>query len=125
MSPKIRQSFYFLSSAVTALVGLVVLWGGLDAGAANNLTAIIAGLAGLFGAAGPAVAGKKVGEQVKDGTLASDPTVQISNGIKQVQDQLDAAQAQANAVKEIISSGLDNVPVLGPLAADVLDRIKF
>lgn len=125
MSPKIRQSFYYVSTIITSVLGLALLYGGLKAGTAEHITEVLAGLGGLLGAAGPAVAAKKVGDQVKDGTLATDPTVQISNGIKQVQDQLDAAQAQANAVKAIISTGLDNVPVLGPLAADVLDRIKF
>lgn len=125
MTPKIRQTYYYLSSIVTAVIGLALLYGGLKAGTADNITDIIGGLGGLLGAGGGALAGKKVGEQTKDGTLASDPTTQIANGIQQVQKQLDAARAQAEATKAIVSNVFDDIPVLGPLATQALNQIKF
>lgn len=125
MSPKIRQSFYYLSSIITSVIGLALLYGGIKTGTASNITEILAGLGGLLGATGPALAGKKVGEQVKDGVLASDPTTQIANGIQEVQKQLDAARAQAEAAKAIVADVFDDIPVLGPLATEALTKIKF
>lgn len=126
MNPKFRQSFYYLSSVVTALVGLVVLWGGLESDAANNLVAVIAGLGGLFGATGPALAGKKVGEQTKDGTLdVLSPADQIAAGAQQLQDIIQTAQTQANQAKDVLTGVLGGVPVLSSELENVLNRIKF
>lgn len=125
MSPKLRQSFYYLSTIVTSIVGLALLYGGLSAGVADNITEVLAGLGGLLGAAGPAVAGKKVGEQRKEGVFDTDPASQIAAGVKAVQDQIAAARAQAEAVKAVVSDVFDDVPVLGPLANDALSKIQF
>lgn len=126
MSAKLRQSFYYVSTIVTGLIGLGLLYGGLSAGLADHVTEVLAGIGGLLGATGPALAAGKVKEQRKDGTFDSlDPASQVAAGMKAVQAQLDAARSQAEAVKAVVSNVVDDVPVLGPLAADVLDRIKF
>ena len=126
MSPKLRQSFYYLSTIVTGVIGLGLLYGGLSSGLADHVTAVLAGIGGLIGAAGPALAGSKVNAQRKDGTFdSSDPVTQVANGVKAVQDQLASARAQAEAVKSVVSNVIDDIPVLGPLAADALSKIRF
>lgn len=126
MSPKFRQSFYYLTSVITAVLGLALLWGGVKAGTASNITDILAGLGGLLGATGPALAGKKVGEQSKDGTFDSlSPADQISQGATALQDILVNAQSQADQAKEVLTGVLGSVPILGPQLEDALNRIKF
>ena len=126
MSPRIRQSFYYLSSLVTAVVGLALLWGGLKAGTADNITDIIGGLGGLFGAGGGALAGKKVGEQNKNGTFDPiTPADQITQGANSLQDIIKDAQAQADQAKAVLSGVLGGIPVLGPQLEDALSRIRF
>jgi len=126
MSAKLRQSFYYVSTIVTGFIGLGLLYGGLSAGLADHVTEVLAGIGGLLGATGPALAAGKVKEQRKDGTFDSlDPAAQVAAGVKAVQAQMDAARAQAEAVKAAVSNVVDDVPILGPLAADALDRIKF
>ena len=126
MSAKLRQSFYYLSTIITSLVGLGLLYGGLSAGLADHLTEVLAGIGGLLGATGPALAGRKVREQLKDGAFDStDPVSQVANGVKAVQDQLASARAQAEAVKSVVSNVVDDIPILGPLAADALSKIRF
>lgn len=126
MSAKMRQSFYYLSTIVTSIVGLALIYGGISSGLAEHVTTVLAGVGGLLGATGPALAGRKVGEQLKDGAFdSSDPVTQVANGVKAVQDQLASARAQAEAVKSVVSNVIDDIPVLGPLAADALSKIRF
>lgn len=126
MSAKLRQSFYYLSTIVTGVIGLGLLYGGLSAGLADHVTEVLAGIGGLLGATGPALAGAKVKEQRREGVLDHlDPAAQVADGVKRVQEQISAAKAQAEAVKLAVSNVVDDVPVLGPLAADALDRLKF
>lgn len=126
MTPKIRQSFYYFSTIVSGVIGLGLLYGGLSAGLANHITEVIAGIGGLLGATGPALAGKKLGEQVKDGTFESlDPAAQVSQGVQAAREQYASAVAQAEAIKAAVSGVVDDIPVVGPLAADALDKIRF
>ena len=126
MSPKIRQSYYYLSSIITAVIGIALLWGGLKTGTADNITDIIGGLGGLLGAGGGALAGRKVGEQAKEGVFeASTPADQIVNGAQQLQDIIRDAQAQADQAKQVLTGVLGGVPVLGPEIEKALSQIKF
>jgi hypothetical protein len=126
MSPKFRQTFYYLSSVITSVIGLALLYGGLKAGTADNITTILAGLGGLLGATGPALAGKKVGEQTKEGVFDSlSPADQISQGAKQLNDILSNAHQQADQAKEVLTGVLGGVPILGAQLEDALNRIKF
>lgn len=126
MSPKLRQSFYYLTSAVSSVLGVLLLWGAVKSGTVDNINGVLAGLAGLFGAAGPAVAGKKVGEQTKDGTFDEVlPADKIQQGAEQLQDIIANAQAQAEQAKSVLTGVLGGVPVLGPQLEDALSRIRF
>lgn len=125
MSSKFRQSFYYLTTIISGFLGIALLYGGISADGANSVSELVAGLAGLLGATGPALAAAKTREQRVTGVLDSDPAAQVANALKQVNDQANAARAQAEAVKAVLSNVVDDVPVLGPLAADVLSKVKF
>jgi len=126
MNAKFRQSIYYVGTVISSVLGLALVWGGLSEGAATHLNTLIAGALALVGASAPAVAARQVGKQIHDGAFdSSDPVSQISNSIKAVNEQLAQARAQAEAVKSVVSDAIDDVPVLGPMAADALSKLKF
>ena len=67
-APKVRQSGYYLASAVLAVLGIVQIWSGVETAATvEDISGIITGLLTLLGGAAPAVAGAKVSQQRKEG----------------------------------------------------------
>lgn len=123
MTPKIRQSLYALGTVATGLLTLLSLWKIVDPTTAQTVSASLSGLLGLLGAGAAGTAAVITSKQRKDGVLA-DPATQVAVGWKAVQDQVAAAKAQADAVKAVIASSLEEAPVLGPLAQQVLDQLK-
>lgn len=124
MVPKIRQSFYYVSSIVTGVIGLLLLFNGIGAGAADNITDIVAAIGSFLGSGSTALAGKKVSEQRKDGTFDTlDPTDAVVNGINAVIEAQRQAEAQVERVKDAVTNVVKDVPVLGPLAREALDRL--
>lgn len=132
MSPKIRQSIYLLGTVVSSLIGVVLLWGGIDAGVAGNLTTVIGGAIALLGAGAPAVAASTVNKQIKDGTLSSvAPADAVISGVQAVisaaqaaSDAKTAAEAEVERVKTAVSDIASNVPIFGPLTQQVINSIK-
>ena len=127
MSPKIRESLYQLASVLLAGLGLAQVWGGVDGGTVDNISQIVTGLLTLLGAGAPAVAAKKVNTQRKDGTLDTvAPADQVINGVQAVIEARAAAQAEVDRVKQAVNDIAATVPVLGPLATQVINSIpKF
>lgn len=68
-SARIRQTAYYAGSALLALLGILQIWTGIDAGQIENIGNTITGLLTLLGGAAPAVAALKVGNQLKTGSL--------------------------------------------------------
>ncbi len=126
MLAKARQTYYYFGSIVTGVVGILLLFNGVKAGTAENVTEILAGLGTLLGAGAPALAGRKVGEQLKNGVFEHlDASAKFSQGVKEFQQQAAVVRSQAEAIKSVLSDAVDDVPVLGPLAADALSKIRF
>ncbi|QGZ16814.1 holin [Mycobacterium phage Phaded] len=129
MSPKIRETLYYVGAIVPALLGIALIWGGIDAGAADSIGNIIAGALNLIGATAPAVAAKKVNEQRKDGTLATSAVEQVTKGVEQVIAARDAAQAEVEKVTQAVGGVLSDVQRaaeavnLGPLASQILSGL--
>jgi hypothetical protein len=48
MTPKVRQSIYRLGTAVSALLGLALIWGGISQGTADHINTVLAGLVALL-----------------------------------------------------------------------------
>ena len=124
MSPKVRQSIYQIGTIVPALLGLLLIWGGIDAGAAEHVNQIVAGFVAIFGSAAPATAAREVKKQRNDGTFESAaPVDQVINGVQAVIEAQKQAQAEVERVKSVLSDVVSDVPVLGPLGKQVLDSI--
>ncbi|QTF81434.1 holin [Mycobacterium phage TarsusIV] len=129
MSPKVRQTIYYLGTLVPGVLGIALIWGGIDAGAADNLGDIIAGVLNLIGAGAPATAAVKVNSQRKDGTLSASPVEQATKAVEQVLAARDAAQAQVDQVTQAVGSVLNDVQLaanavnLGPLAAQIINGV--
>lgn len=118
MTPKLRQSFYFLSSGVLALLGLAQLWGAVKTGTLENVDQILTGLGTLLGSGAPAVAGSKVKAQREDGTF--DPT-SITDIVQASVDARAKIDADLKQVTDLIGS----TPVLGPLATQAINSLRF
>lgn len=115
MNAKLRQTLYFGGSIVTGILGIALIWGGIDAGAADNLNSIFSGLVTLLGGTAPtAVAGAKVKEQRKDGTLSGVPLGEVFQTIVAlktvVDDTVDYAQNAASAATSTLQSITNMIP---------------
>ncbi|AEJ94496.1 holin [Mycobacterium phage Backyardigan] len=129
MSPKIRESLYYVGTIIPALLGLGMIWGGIDAGAAESIGSIVTGALALLGAVAPATAAVKVNQQRKDGTLEPiAPVEQVVNGVQAVIAAQQAAQAELDRVKDAVTGAIgivpNIVPQLGPLAQQAVDAIN-
>ncbi|AER49849.1 holin [Mycobacterium phage LHTSCC] len=129
MSPKIRESLYYVGTIIPALLGLGMIWGGIDAGAASSIGDILAGALALIGATAPATAAVKVNKQRKDGTLEPlAPVDQVVNGVQAVIAAQHAAQAELDRVKDAVTGAIGVIPgvlpQLGPLAQQAVDAVN-
>lgn len=122
MNPKIAQSLYQLGTVVSGLVGLFLVWGGIDAGAADSLNQIIGGLLALMPGAANAVAAKRVSGQRKDGTLGS-PADQVTKGVQAVLEAQAQATAEVEKVKQAVTAAVGTVPGMGPLAQQLINSV--
>lgn len=126
MTPKVRQSIYRLGTAVSAILGLALIWGGISQGTADHVNTVIAGLVALLGGIPPAIAGKTVKEQAKQGAFDSvPPAEQAITAIQATIEQAITAQADVQRVTDAVTTALSNTPV-GPVvsaAGDVVERV--
>ncbi|QBP31397.1 holin [Mycobacterium phage Miramae] len=129
MSPKVRESLYYVGTIIPALLGLGMIWGGIDAGAADSIGDIITGALALLGATAPATAAVKVNKQRKDGTLEPlAPVEQVVNGVQAVIAAQQSAQAELDRVKDAVTGAIGIIPgvlpQLGPLAQQAVDAVN-
>ena len=125
MNSKIAQTLYALGTVVTGIVSTVLIWGGISAESAAGITQAIAGLLTLLG--GTAVtttAGIRVTKQRKDGTLDTNPVDQVLGGLTAIADAKAQAAADFDKVTQAATDVLGQVPVLGPLAQQVIDTVR-
>jgi len=126
MSSKVRETIYLGGTVVSGILGILLLWGGIDAGAAENLDQIITGFGVLFGGAGPsAIAAKKVNDQRKDGTFVTvTPVEQVINGVNAVVEAQANAAADIERIKKAAADALGRTPVVGPLTEQILNNLR-
>ncbi|AIS73773.1 holin [Mycobacterium phage SemperFi] len=124
MSPKFRQTLYYLGTIVPGVLGIALIWGGIDAGAAQNLGDIIAGALNLIGATAPATAAVKVNQQRKDGTLTSSAVDQVINGVQAVIEKQQSAQAELDKVKDAVTGVINVIPGLDPLVQQAINAVN-
>ncbi|ALF00877.1 holin [Mycobacterium phage Serenity] len=122
MSPKIRQTIYLLGTAAPALLGIALIWGGLDAESAADIGDIIAGVVSILVSGAPAVAAGTVRSQRKDGTLSTSPVDQVTKGVEQVLAARQNAEDEVAKVKQALETAVSGaLPQLGPLATQILN----
>jgi hypothetical protein len=122
---KLRVYFYLFSGLVASVVPILLATGVLSAERGNNLIAVVGSIGSLIGAGAAGTAGTILSKQRKDpsiaiGTSAADAV--ISN-IPVVVAQVQKAQSDLDKVRDAVSSAVNQVPVLGPLASQVLNSL--
>ncbi|AEJ93310.1 holin [Mycobacterium phage EricB] len=124
MNPQVRQTLYYLGTIVPGVLGIALIWGGIDAGAANNIGLIVSGALNILGAGAPATAAVTISKQRKDGTLTGSPVESVVKGVEQVLAAHQAAQEEVEQVRQAIESAVTGaVPALGPLAQQVINSV--
>lgn len=125
MTPKIRQTIYAVGAIATSLLTLLSVWRILDPATASTINAALAGLLSLLGVGAAGTAAVVTKKQRHDGTFDGppDPADAVVNGIEAVLKAKQEAEAQVDRVRDAVSNAVKDVPVLGPLAQEALDRL--
>lgn len=129
MTPKIRQSLYAVGTIATSVLSLLAVWKVLDPSTASTLSAGLTALLSLVGVGAAGTAAVITGKQRKDGTFESlSPADQVVDGINGVIAQAEAARQDFERVKEAVTAvaidAVDDVPVVGSLAAEILQQLN-
>jgi len=124
MNAKIRQTLYALGTIATAILGLLSLWGVIHPAAAGTLTTALTGLLTLLGVGAAGTAAVVTNRQRKEGLFdQQSPADVVVTGINMVLEQAQRAQAEVDRVKDAVSNAVEDVPILGPLAQQAIDRL--
>lgn len=127
MTPKARKLLYVAGVVTFAALTVLSTFKIIDPNTAASVSAALTSVLGLFGVTVAGTAAWNTSRQINDGTF--DPTPQLSpadkviTGLNEVLQQKADADAAVEKVKEIVVSQAREIPVLGPLASDVLDSI--
>jgi len=127
-SPKVRQTIYSVGTIATALLGVLSLWQIIDPNTASVVNASLAGVLSLLGAGAAGTAVVAVNKQRHDGTFEPapqlDPAQVVVNGVQAALEAKNTADRELARIQEALTGAIENVPVLGPLASQVLDRLS-
>lgn len=124
MTPKVRQILYAVGLVLFALLTVLSTFKVIDETTAASVSAALTAVLGLFGVTVSGVAGWAVTKQQKSGAFEEhSPADQVVAAINQVLTQAETAQAEVDRVKDAVSQAVGQVPVLGPLAQQALDRL--
>lgn len=123
MSTKFREVLYLVGAIVPSLLGLIVMFTGIEQGAADHIAQIFAGLVTLLGAAAPATAAVVVRKQTKDGTLTSAPIDKVITGVTEVVKAQQKADQEVERVKELLQGAVVSIPALGPIATQIIEEV--
>lgn len=127
MTPKIRQTLYLLGTMATSVVTLLAVWRGIDSSTATALGNTITAVLGLLGVGATATAGAVVAKQRAEGTLDFTGTAaqQAVEAIGAVTAQAQAAVSDLDKVKAAAADLAGSLPVVGPLAQQVIDSVTL
>lgn len=125
MTPKVRQILYVVGVVAFALLTVLSATKVIDGQTAASVSAALTAVLGLFGVTVSGVAYNAVSKQQNNGAFDPPPSPadQVVNGINAVLAQAEQAQAEVDRVKEAVSTAVADVPILGPLAQQALDRL--
>jgi hypothetical protein len=124
MTPKVRQMLYSAGIVLFALLTLLSTLRVIDQDTAASISAAVTAVLGLFGVTVSGTAAWAVTKQQHNGAFdPQSPADQVVTGINRVIEQAAVAQAEVERVKEAVSTAVQDVPILGPLAQQALDRL--
>ena len=115
MPAKVRQLLYVVGVVVFAALSVLSTFKVIDPDVAASVSAGVTAILGLFGVTVAGTAAYTINKQRHDGTIVEPSKPDIGDLIQQ---ELDKRLQQAGA------PAIRDVPVLGPLAQEVLDRLK-
>lgn len=128
MSPKVRQLLYTFGVVVFAALTVLSTFKVIDPDTATSVSAALTSFLGLFGVTVAGTAAYNTTKQIKDGSF--DPTPEVSpadsvvSGVQAVLEAKQNAERELQRVQEAITGVIDDIPVLGPLATQVLDQLN-
>ena len=127
LPPKIAQTIYQIGLIASSAVTVAAIWHGIDGGTATSLGNAITALLGLLGVGATATANVRVGAQRKDGTLDFTGTAaqQAVEAIGAVTAQAQAAASDLDRVKAAAADLAGSLPVVGPIARQVIDSVTL
>lgn len=124
LPPKIAQTIYQVGLIASSAVAIAGLWNAIDGNTANALGNGITGLLGMLGVGATATANVRVRAQRKDGTLdfTGSAADQAVAAIDAVNTQAAAAANDRDRVRDALGDLAATIPVVGPLAQQVIDQ---
>lgn len=127
LPPRVAQTIYQVGLIASSAVTVAAIWHGIDGGTATSLGNAITALLGLLGVGATATANVRVGAQRKDGTLDFTGTAaqQAVEAIGAVTAQAQAAVSDLDKVKAAAADLGGSLPVVGPLARQVIDSVTL
>jgi glucan phosphoethanolaminetransferase (alkaline phosphatase superfamily) len=125
MTPKVRQILYVVGVVAFALLTVLSATRVIDGQTAASVSAALTAVLGLFGVTVSGVAYGAVTKQQHNGTFdaPASPADQVVTGINAVIAQAEQAQAEVERVKDAVSTAVQDIPILGPLAQQAIDRL--
>jgi hypothetical protein len=125
---KVRFYLYIFGTVTFAALALLSTTKIIDPGTASTVSAALTQLLGLFGVTVAGTAAYNLNKQRHDGTFDAPPEVDaadsVINGVRAVLEAKQNAERDLGRVQEAISGAIEDIPILGPLASQVLDRLR-
>lgn len=124
MSPRLAQIVYQIGIIATSVLAIAGISNAIDGDTATALGNTITAVLGLLGVGATTTAGIRVSRQRKDGTLDFTGTAaeQAVAAIEVVNTQAVAAVSDRDRVRDALGDLAATIPVVGPLAQQVIDR---
>ena len=126
-NPRTRLTVYQLGKVASAVLVVLAAWNVIDAGSAAALTSALTAILGLFGFGASNVAASTVSKQINDGTLdfTGSAAQQAVEAMGAVAAQAQASVSDLDKVKAAAADLAGSVPVVGPLAQQVIDSVTL
>lgn len=123
-NPRARLTVYQLGKIASAVLVLLAGWKVIDVGSAAALGSAITALLGLFGFGASGVAASAVTKQLHERTLdfTGSAADQAVAAIEAVNAQATSAVTDLDKVRGALGDLAGTLPVVGPLAQQVIDR---
>jgi hypothetical protein len=125
MTPKIREILYVVGVVVFAGLTVLSTFKVIDPSVAASVNAAVTAVLGLFGVTVAGTAAYNVNRQRQEGTFEpTDPADAVVSGIEAVLKAKQEAEQSVDRVRVAVTNAVKDVPILGPLAKEALDRLN-